>query len=90
MVLANRGEEIGGFTAKGQVATELHPRTDANSLGAFCAGAYMQCPVWRAEKERLWAGREERGGLHSPQHRRRGEGHAEALELMMQGSRLAA
>jgi hypothetical protein len=31
--------------------------TDPSSLAKFCMNAYVACPTWRAEKERIWSGR---------------------------------
>jgi len=28
-------------------------RSDPSSYSGFCAGAYVKCPVWQAEKERI-------------------------------------
>lgn len=84
---SNRDEEIAGWTERGQVSAVIHPRTDPSSIVAFCGGCYTDCPIWRAEKERVWAGRPELGGLHSEQHREPNPGRDRALEAIMAGSR---
>ena len=29
-------------------------RRDPSSFDRFCTGSYIECPVWRAERERRW------------------------------------
>jgi hypothetical protein len=91
---ANEGEDVGGWTVKGQVGEIVDPVDDPSTIVAFCAGqgipsaptpgeiydeiagaltptranevfCYTDCPVWVAEKHRLWAGRAVKGGLQA-------------------------
>jgi hypothetical protein len=51
-----RDREREGLPARpGQDGVRVASRSDPSTFHHFCTGNYMLCPVWRAERERLWA-----------------------------------
>lgn len=63
--IANSGAHIDGNAARGQVSALMSGRQDPSVVQNFCAGrgvpgspaSYCRCAIWRAEKQRIAAGR---------------------------------